>query len=441
MKHPIQLMVSLMMAVTCSTLWAGLPIQHWNAINGSRVYLIESHSLPMLDIQIDFDAGSRRDPAGLTGLAKATAEMMSKGVRPLASKPGLDENQLGEAWADLGASFVSNVSNDRMSFQLRSLTDPDLLTAAIDLAVRQLGQPSFPEKTWQIERARSIAALKESNTHPANLAQKTYLTAVYGGHPYGNQTTEDSFQAIKIEDMLKLHAKLDACHASVSLVGDIDRQQAEHLVETLLQLMPASQPCPKLPEIAEVEPLKQAQTIKIQFEAAQAQVLIGQPGIKRNNPDYFPLFVGNYILGGGGFVSRLTEQVREKRGLSYSVYSYFSPGFHAGAFTAGLQTRPDQADQAIQLTHEVIHEFVQNGPTEKELQAAKDNLIGGFPLRLDSNRKLLDNLANIGWYQLPLDYLDNWTRQIEKITIQDIHQAFSRTIQPDKLITLVLGAK
>jgi zinc protease len=145
-------------------------------------------------------------------------------------------------------------------------------------------------------------------------------------------------------------------------------------------------------------------------------------------------------LGGGGFTSRLTEEVREKRGLTYSVYSYFAPGLHAGAFTVGLQTRPDQAQQALNLVHEVLRKFVQEGPTETELQAAKDNLIGGFALRLDSNRKLLDNVANIAWNGLPLDYLDTWTQQVQKLTVADIREAFARTVQPERMVTVVLGA-
>jgi zinc protease len=188
-----------------------------------------------------------------------------------------------------------------------------------------------------------------------------------------------------------------------------------------------------------VAPLKQASEQRIAFDSAQAHVLLGQPGYKRNDPDFFAMLVGNYILGDGGFVSRLTHEVREKRGLSYSVYSYFAPGLHAGAFTIGLQTRPDQADQALQVSREVLARFVADGPTEAELQAAKNNLIGGFALRLDSNRKLLDNVANIAWNNLPLDYLDTWTQRVQSITAADIRAAFQRKLQPDRMVTVVLG--
>ena len=159
-----------------------------------------------------------------------------------------------------------------------------------------------------------------------------------------------------------------------------------------------------------------------------------------NVPARRALLVGNHILGGGGFVSRLTEQVREKRGLSYSVYSGFSPGLHAGAFTVGLQTRPDQAKQAVAVAQEVVQGFVRQGPTEAELTAAKSNLVGGFALRIDSNRKLLDNVANIAWNRLPLDYLNTWTRQIERVSAADVQRAMARVLQPERMVTVVVGA-
>jgi zinc protease len=178
----------------------------------------------------------------------------------------------------------------------------------------------------------------------------------------------------------------------------------------------------------------------IPFASAQAHVLIGQPGYKRSDPDFFPLLVGNYILGGGGLVSRLSTEVREKRGLSYGASSSFSPGLHAGAFTVGLQTRPDQAAQAVEVAKGVVARFVAEGPTAAELQAAKDFLVGGFALRIDSNRKLLDNVASIAWNDLPLDYLDTWTARVAKVTAQDVRAAFARKLQPERMVTVTVGA-
>jgi zinc protease len=166
---------------------------------------------------------------------------------------------------------------------------------------------------------------------------------------------------------------------------------------------------------------------------------MGQPGYKRADPDHFALYVGNYILGGGGFVSRLTNEVREQRGLSYSVYSYFAPGLDAGAFVIGLQTRPDQAAQALAIARQVLADFVAHGPTEAEVKAAQDNLINGFALLLDSNAKLLGNVANIAWNDLPLDYLDTWSEQVKRVSAADIKAAFARKIDPARLVTVVVG--
>ena len=420
---------------------AGVPVQFWTLDNGARVYLMEVHSLPMVDIQIEWDAGSRRDPKGQSGLAQATAMMLSKGVKPRTHEPALDENQLGEAWADLGALPHASVSQDRFSLSLRTLTQPDLLEAAIALAARQLAEPSFPEAVWQIERERWLSGLRESNTKPNVQASRAFSRAVFGLHPYGREVDEVSLQAIGTEGMKAFHAKhLLPCRAKVSIVGALNREQASARAQQLLEGLPSGTSCELLPWVDEVQPLAQGQRIDVPFESAQAHVFIGQPGIARLHPDFMALTVGNYVLGGGGFVSRLTEQVREKRGLSYSIYSYFAPGQHAGAFTVGLQTRPDQAGQAVEVAFDVVSEFVAKGPTEAELQAAKDFLIGGFALRLDSNRKLMDNLSNIAWFDLPLDYLDTWTEQVSRLSVSDIQQAFARNLDPDRMVTVVLGA-
>jgi len=426
---------------------AAIPIQHWTQPSGAKVYLVESPSIPMVDIRVDFDAGSRRDPAPQAGLASVTAGMTSKGIAAApdaAATPypqPMDENQLSDAWADLGAGFNASASSDRMSFSLRSLTDPEILPKAVQLAARQLGEPSFPEDVWQRERQRISAAIREANTRPGTIVGKEYAKAVYGGHPYGYETTEETLQRISVADMKAMYQGLLAtCRAKVSVVGAVTRAQADAMVTSLLARLPSAARCEPLPTVPEVPPLAAAVLREIQFASAQAHVLIGQPGYKRSDPDHFPLLVGNYSLGGGGFVSRLTNEVREKRGLSYSVYSYFSPGLHAGAFTVGLQTRPDQTAQAIQVARDVVARFVAEGPTPTELQAAKDNLIGGFPLLIDSNRKLLENVANIAWYDLPLNYLDTWISRVARVTIADVKAAFARKLQPQRMVMVTVGA-
>ncbi|MDM7942296.1 MAG: pitrilysin family protein [Hydrogenophaga sp.] len=423
-----------------NTAQAAIPVEHWTHASGARVYLVASPSIPMLDVQLDFDGGSRRDPAAQAGLASVTAGLLSGGVAAQPGLPALDENQLSEAWVDLGAQFGAQASADRFTLSLRTLTEPDLLERAVALAARQIAAPAWPQNVWQRDRERLLAALKEAETRPGTQAARAFARAVYGSHPYGYQPDAATFNAIGVADMQAFYRRhVVACRAQVTLVGAIDRNRADAIVGRFMAPLQLHG-CGPLPGVPAVASLERAIDERLPFAAAQAQVSIGQPGIARDDPDFFPLFVGNYILGGGGFVSRLTTEVREKRGLSYSVFSYFAPGRHAGAFQIGLTTRPDQAAQAVEVSRKVVRDFVEKGPTEAELVAAKAFLVNGFSLRIDSNRKLLDNVANIGWNGLPLDYLDTWTRQIERVSVADIRRAFDRVLQPDRMVTVVVGA-
>ena len=431
-------------ALFCINSYAAIPIQKWVQPGGASVYLVESPAIAMLDVQIDFDAGSRRDPANQAGLASVTASLAGKGIRASGTQSALDENAVGEAWADLGAQFDASAGGDRMSFFLRTLTEPDLLGKAVALASRQIAQPSFADTVWQSDRQRIIANLKESYTQPGSVAGRAFTSAVYGSHPYGNQVTEASVANITTADMRAFYnSGVVACRARISMVGAVTRVQADAIAQQLLALLPqtACASLSPLAPVAEVLPLAQPVQQNIAFDAAQAQVLFGQPGYKRNDPAFFPLLVGNYTLGGGGFVSRLQNEVREKRGLTYGAYSNFQPGLHAGAFTVSLQTRPDQAAQALEVARTVVKDFVANGPTETELKDAKDNLVGGFALLFDTNRKLLGNISSIAWNDLPLNYLDTWVDQVSKVTVQDIKTAFEAKLQADKMVTVVLGAK
>ncbi len=434
---------ALWVVLTCGfgSAQASIPIEHWTHTSGARVYLVASPSIPMLDVQLDFDGGSRRDPAAQAGLAGATAGLLSDGVAAQPGLPALDENQLSEAWLDLGAQFGAQASADRFTMSLRTLTEPDLLQRAVALAARQMAAPAWPQAVWQRDRERILASLKEAENRPGTQASRAFARAVYGQHPYGFQPDAATFNAINVADMQAFYRRhVVTCRAQVTLVGAINRAQADAIVgQFMAPLKPHG--CEVLPAVSQVPALERAIDERLPFAAAQAQVSIGQPGIARSDPDFFPLFVGNYILGGGGFVSRLTTEVREKRGLSYSVFSYFAPGRHAGAFQIGLTTRPDQAAQAVEVSRNVVKQFVEQGPTEDELKAAKAFLVNGFSLRIDSNRKLLDNVANIGWNGLPLDYLDTWTQQIERVSVADIRRSFARVLQPDRMVTVVVGAQ
>lgn len=444
-----------MLLLLCTGLAAAAPrVDTWRHVSGAQVALVGSPGIPMLDVRLDFDGGSRRDPAAQAGLAAAAALMSERGLAAHGSEPELDENQLTERWMDLGAQWSVSAGTDRLSASLRTLTDADVLPAAVALAARQLAQPRWTgeaaQAVWQRERERLSAAWRNARTQPGTIAQQQFAAAVYGAHPYGQEFTPDTLGRISLADMQahwQRHVK--PCHARISLVGAVTRAQAEDIVSRLMApLADIRAPgagqgaaCPALPLVPEVLPLATAQDIRVPLATAQAHVLLGQPGHARRDPDYFPLLLGNYILGGGGFVSRLTTEVREKRGLSYGVYSYFAPGMHAGAFMVGLQTRPDQAAQALAVARDVVQRFVAEGPTEAELSAAKDFMVNGFALRIDTNRKLLDNVANMVWHGLPPDYLQTWTQAMQAVTAADIRRAFARVLQPERMVSVTVGGR
>ena len=414
-------------------------IDQWTQAGGARVHLVSLSTLPMVDVQIDFDGGSRRDRAEQAGLAAVTAMMLDKGVAATASDPALNENELVEAWADLGAQWSAQATADRFSVRLRTLSRSDVLQPAVALAARQLVNPAFPQAVWARERDRLVAGWRQAQTQPDTLADRLFSTSVYGAHPYGIEPTPQTWAAIETADLRRFHQRhVRACDARVTVVGDVSRDQARALVDRLLGGLQTSR-CDALPALPEVSALTAAKDICEPFAAAQAQILVGQPGFPRSDPDFLVLTVANHILGGSGFTSRLMQEIREKRGLTYGIYSYFSPGRHAGAFTVSMQTRPDQAEEAVALIREEIRRFVAQGPTDDELAQAKASLINGFALRLDSNRKLLDNVAAIAWNDLPLNYLDTWTAQVEAITREQVVAAVQRVLHPDRMVTVVLG--
>jgi len=259
---------------------------------------------------------------------------------------------------------------------------------------------------------------------------------LYGEHPYAKQETVPSVEAITRDDLVTFHAKhYVANRAIVSLIGDVTRDEADAIAQQLTMRLPQGESLPELPPVR----LSAAHEERIEHPASQTHVLLGMPALSRGDPDYFALIVGNYVLGSGGFVSRLMHEVREKRGLSYSVYSSFNPLAQPGPFQAGFQTQRAQTADALRVTRDTIATFLRDGPTKEELQAAKNNLIGGFPLRIDNNRKILDNMAAIGFYNLPFDYLDTWTSNVAKVTIADIKAAFSRKLALDKMSTVIVG--
>jgi zinc protease len=410
---------------------AALPIEHWTTANGTRVYFVRADTIPMLDVSLDFDAGGRFDPPARKGLASVTNAMLARGAG------GLDETAISEGFARVGALRGGGAGDDRASVTLRTLASEPELSEALALLARVVAQPTFPAGILAREKERVMQSIRESETRPATIAQRNFDRLLYGDHPYGAHATVETIAAIGRDDLEAFYrAHYGANRAVVSMIGAISRERAQAIAEQLTAGLPAGEAAPALPPVA--MPIQAAER-RIEHPATQSHILIGQPAIARGDPDFFPLLVGNYVLGGGGFVSRLYDEVRERRGLAYSVYSYFSPMLQPGPFTIGLQTQKEQTTVALDVVRQTLARFVREGPSEAELQAARSNLVGGFALRIDSNRKILDNLSTIGFYRLPLDYLDRWTERVEAVTLAQVRDAFARRVNPDAMATVVVG--
>ena len=419
----LQLVVILWIGLYAQGALAFLPIQHWQTANGVRVYFVENHDLPILDISIDFPAGSSSDTPATSGRALLTQRLLTLGAG------GMPEDRIAETLADVGAQLGGQFDRDRAGLSLRTLSSQAKRDQALDVLARTVQHPEFSEPVVERERTRLIAALKEADTKPEVIADRALMQMLYDTHPYGLRESgePETLAALTRQDLADFYRhRYTASQAVIAIIGDIQRGEAARIAESLTKaLPPVKAPAPR--------------TQKIDHPATQSHIQLAYPGLTRDDSDYFPLLVGNYILGGGGFVSRLMEEIRQARGLAYGVRSAFSPFKEQGPFEISLQTKKEQAEQALQLTRQVLREFVEQGPTEQELQAAQQNLVGGFPLRIDSNRKILGYLGMIGFYQLPLTYLEDYVKAVEKVTLAQIKDAFQRRIDPAGMVTVVVG--
>ncbi len=422
----------LTLSMLFSNAFASPNIQQWQTSNGVKTLFASAPELPMLDIAITFDAGSGRD-GDLPGIAQLTHSLLNAGTGTL------DADAIAEEFENVGAQFSSSVNLDRSSVSLRSLTDESLLQPALSTFISVLTKPSFPEKDFERLKKQALISIKDSEQRPGDIASRAFYKAIYGDHPYSRPGLGnlDSINSITLNDIKNFQQQfLVAENALITIVGDLDTKQAKNITEQISSKFPSGK---KPNPIEEPKTNASAEDIFIPYPSQQAHVYLGQLGIQRGHPDYFKLYTGNHVLGGGGFTSRLVKEVRVERGLSYSVYSYFFPMRTNGPFILGLQTRADQAQQAATVSADTIKKFLQEGPTDEELSLAKNNIIGGFPLRIDNNRDILGYLSLIGYYDLPLDYLDNFVEKIAAVTKDDINLAFKNNVQPDNIIKIIVG--
>ena len=406
-------------------------IENWQTANGTQVYFVKAQELPILDIRLVFDAGAARDPKGRVALL--TSSMLNQGTK------NKDTDAIATAFDDVGAEFSSESERDMAVLSLRTLSKADALKPAIDTFVEVISQPSFPERSFDRLINQVKTSLQSEKQSPSAIADRAFYQQLYDDHPYSSMPigTEASIDEISIADLQQFYQQFYvANNAVLVIVGDVDIKQAKALSEKISGSLPAGKKAAALPE---VEPLETAQQKNLPYPSSQTTILMGQPGLTRDDPDFFPLYVGNHVLGGSGLVSIISDEIREKRGLSYSAYSYFRPMREAGPYQFGLQTRNDQAELALDVLNQTLVDFVEQGPTKEQLTAAQKNITGGFALRLDSNSKIADYLAMMGFYQLPLDHLETFNSRVNAVTVDQIKAAYQKRIHPQKMVTILVG--
>jgi zinc protease len=411
-------------------------INQWTTQNGMKVLYQQAETLPMIDFRLIFDAGGARDVStqrALAGTAKLTNGLIFEGA------DNLTADQIADRFASLGVEYGSGSYRDMALVNMRTLSYAQQRDAGLELLTHILSTATFPEEAVKRESDRMLAALDYQDQTPAKKASRFFYESLYAGHPYGSPPdgTRDSLKKITRADLQAYYKQFYvAKNALLAMVGDLDLAQAQAYAEKISRAFPAGEKVAALPE---VELLSKNIVFKEEHPATQTTVLMGAPLLKRGDKDYYPLYVGNHILGGSGFSARLMKEVRVKRGLTYSIGSYLVPMREKGPYQFSFTTKKSSTEEAIALVDENLQKFIQQGPTEEELEEARLNITGSFPLRMVSNKSIVENLAVIGFYDLPLDYLDEYNKHIEAVTIEQITDAYKRLVHPDKMATIIVG--
>lgn len=421
-----------LLVVCAGAAHAGPNIESWTTAGGTRVLFVSAPEPALLDVRVVFDAGSARD-GERAGLARLTSALLFEGA------DDLDADAVAAGFENLGARYGAQSQRDMAVVSLRTLAEPEKLDAAVDLLARVLARPRFPVEAVTREGRSMEVGLAQQTQDPGMIGARAFFAALYGDHPYASwpDGTSASVRALDRAAVVDFHRRhYVAGNAVLVLVGAISRDQAQALAGRLTAELPAGEPAPPLPAVTAPAPRAQ----DIPFDSAQTHVLVGMPLFTRDDPDYFPLLVGNHVLGGNGLVARISRVIREEHGLAYSAYSALQPMRRAGPLLVGLQTRADQADAATALLREELARFFSDGPTAQELTEAQAQLAGSFPLRVDSNSEIAETLAMMGFYRLPTDWLERYPERVRAVTLGQVKDAFARRVYPDALVQVRVGA-
>jgi zinc protease len=434
MRIKQQYVMSFVLCLVTSVSFAVPNIQHWETTNGANVFFVPTKGLPILDVQLVFDAGSVRDGENL-GVGSLTSGLLNEGAG------GLSAQQIAEQMESVGAQLGASTSRDFTSISYRSLTDQQALASSWAVLKKVLSQPEFPVVEFNRVKQNTLLGIKRREESPGTLAQLALYKAIYKNHPYSNaiRGEADSVSGMQIDDLKSFYKQYYvAKNLIIVMVGGVSREQAERLANDLLLTLPSGEKAKPTQTVADA---KQGNEIHQEYPSQQTHLMYGLPVLTHNDPDYFALYVGNHILGGSGFSSRIVKDIREERGLAYSAYSYFRSMIQKGPFLIGLQTRNEKAAEASAAVKEVLKLFIDKGPTEEELIASKKNISGGFALRLDSNKKLLGNVVSIVTSGASLDYLNTYLQRINSVTREQIQDAFMRRVDMNKMVMVTVGQR
>lgn len=409
-----------------------LAFERWRTANGVEVLWHGNSLLPMRDVRLYFDAGSARD-GQLSGLASAVNSLLAQSTRQR------DGQALALAFEQLGARFERSSHRDMALVSLRTLSEPAVSEPAVDLLIEAVTQPAFNEADWRRLQDSMRIGTRQRQQSAAAKASTLFYQRLYEGHPYrqppGGQMA--TINRIKPADLRRFHQRYYvAGNATLVLVGDLSREQAGALAERITAALPAGEPAEALPA---PRPLRAEHRLHQSFAGEQVHVLMGQLGIRRDDPDFFALQVANEILAGGGFGSLLMRELREQRGLTYGVSSRFNTMRVDGPFQINFATRADQAEEAMQLTRTLLRRVVAEGLDPADVARAIESLAQSYPLGLVGNGQIAAQLGNIGFYGLPSSALTDYLVQLSAVTPEQVNDALRRRLQPDAMLVITVG--
>lgn len=409
-----------------------LNIHTWENKNGVKVYFIAAPELPMVDIRLIFDAGSARDQINMP-LAYLANTLLNQGT------PKQSADDIANQFEMMGAQYNHAVFRDMAMVGLRSLTDGKNLEKSLALLADLVANPLYDKMSLKREKQQVISLLKYQGQTPEIIAERAFYEALYEKKPYGfwELGDEHSIDKVKAKDLINFHKTYYVRQNSVVIiVGNVSLVKANEISEELTEQLPVGM---RASALDAVELPKKLRSKHINFQSSQTHIMYGMPVLTRQDKDYFPLIVGNHILGGNPQSNRLFDTIRGQHGLAYSVYSHFSPMQVAGPFMMVCQTKTEESKRVQETLQTMLSDFIEKGPTEAELEQAKLNILGGYPLKFDSNRNILIQLSVLAFYSLPLDYFDQYLHKVNSLTIDDIQDAFKRRVSPEKMAIITVG--